>query len=68
MKVARSATARVSRRPVHQIQFDEGSYSYVDQEKTVDLRKKVLKLYNLFGFVLFVCLIVRVDLLPCCAC
>lgn len=43
MKVARSATARVSRRPVHQIQFDEGSDSYVDQEKTVDLRKSFRK-------------------------
>lgn len=40
MKVARSATARVSTRPVHQIQFDEGSDNYVDQEKTVDLRKR----------------------------
>ncbi|XP_016069090.1 PREDICTED: 28S ribosomal protein S31, mitochondrial isoform X2 [Miniopterus natalensis] len=40
MKVAKSATARVSTRPVHQIQFDEGSDSSVDQEKTVDLRKR----------------------------
>ncbi|XP_019605035.2 small ribosomal subunit protein mS31 [Rhinolophus sinicus] len=40
MKVARSATARVSTRPVHQIQFDEGSDNFVDQEKTVDLRKR----------------------------
>ncbi|KAM5277848.1 small ribosomal subunit protein mS31 [Hipposideros larvatus] len=45
MKVARSATARVSTRPVHQIQFDEGSDSYADQ-KTVDLKKSFRK--NIF--------------------
>ncbi|XP_066092512.1 small ribosomal subunit protein mS31 isoform X3 [Saccopteryx bilineata] len=46
MKVAKSTTARVSTRPVHQIQFDEGSDSYADQEKTMDLRKSVRK--NIF--------------------
>ncbi|XP_066237060.1 small ribosomal subunit protein mS31 isoform X1 [Saccopteryx leptura] len=46
MKVAKSTTARVSTRPVHQIQFDEGSDSYADQEKTTDLRKSVRK--NIF--------------------
>ncbi|KAM8784597.1 small ribosomal subunit protein mS31 isoform 1-T1 [Rhynchonycteris naso] len=46
MRVAKSTTARVSTRPVHQIQFDEGSDSYADQEKTVDLRKSVRK--NIF--------------------
>ncbi|XP_012666809.2 28S ribosomal protein S31, mitochondrial [Otolemur garnettii] len=40
MKVARSATARVNTRPEHQIQFDEGLDSYVDQEKTAHLRKR----------------------------
>ncbi|XP_039729045.1 28S ribosomal protein S31, mitochondrial-like isoform X2 [Pteropus medius] len=40
MKVARSATARVSTKPVHQIQFDEEADSYAGQEKTVDLRKR----------------------------
>ena len=38
MKVARSATARVSTRPVHQIQFDEGTDDFVGQEKPADLR------------------------------
>ncbi|XP_054442485.1 small ribosomal subunit protein mS31 [Pteronotus mesoamericanus] len=40
MKVARSSTVRVSTRPVHQIQFDEGSDSFADREKTVDLSKR----------------------------
>lgn len=40
MKVARSATARVSTKPVHQIQFDEEPDSYAGEEKTVDLRKR----------------------------
>ncbi|XP_020146003.2 small ribosomal subunit protein mS31 [Microcebus murinus] len=40
MKVARSATARVSTRPEHQIQFDEGMDNYVGQEKTADLRRR----------------------------
>lgn len=39
MKVVKSATARASTRPVHQIQFDEGSDNFVGQ-KTVDLRKR----------------------------
>ena len=38
MKVARSVTARVSTRPEHQIQFDEGVDSDLGQEKTADLR------------------------------
>ncbi|XP_057563653.1 28S ribosomal protein S31, mitochondrial [Hippopotamus amphibius kiboko] len=46
MKVARSATARVSMRPVHQIQFDEGSDEFVDQEKIAELRKSFRK--NIF--------------------
>ncbi|XP_062050312.1 small ribosomal subunit protein mS31 isoform X2 [Lepus europaeus] len=45
MKVARPATARVHIRPEHQIQFDEGSDSSLDQ-KTIDLRKSIRK--NLF--------------------
>uniref|UniRef100_A0A8D0UAQ8 Small ribosomal subunit protein mS31 n=1 Tax=Sus scrofa TaxID=9823 RepID=A0A8D0UAQ8_PIG len=40
MKVARSATARVSTRPVHQIQFDEGTDDFADQEKTLNLKKR----------------------------
>ncbi|XP_036117428.1 28S ribosomal protein S31, mitochondrial-like [Molossus molossus] len=43
LKVAKSATARVSTRPVHQIQFDEESDNYVGQEKTADLRKSFSK-------------------------
>ncbi|KAM7093672.1 LOW QUALITY PROTEIN: small ribosomal subunit protein mS31-like [Molossus nigricans] len=46
LKVAKSATARVSTRPVHQIQFDEESDNYVGQEKTADLRKSFSK--NIF--------------------
>ncbi|XP_007117093.2 small ribosomal subunit protein mS31 [Physeter macrocephalus] len=45
MKVARSATARVSTRPVHQIQFDEGT-DFVGQEKPADLRRSFRK--NIF--------------------
>uniref|UniRef100_A0A8C9JR82 Small ribosomal subunit protein mS31 n=1 Tax=Panthera tigris altaica TaxID=74533 RepID=A0A8C9JR82_PANTA len=40
MKIAKSSTARVSTRPVHQIQFDEGSNDYVGQKKTNDLKKR----------------------------
>ncbi|XP_007471733.1 PREDICTED: 28S ribosomal protein S31, mitochondrial isoform X1 [Lipotes vexillifer] len=40
MKVARSATARVSTRPVHQIQFDEGTDDFVGQAKPADLRRR----------------------------
>uniref|UniRef100_A0A2K6FTM9 Small ribosomal subunit protein mS31 n=1 Tax=Propithecus coquereli TaxID=379532 RepID=A0A2K6FTM9_PROCO len=40
MKVARSATARVSIRPEHQIKFDEGFDNYLGQEKTAPLRKR----------------------------
>ncbi|EPY84892.1 28S ribosomal protein S31, mitochondrial-like isoform 1 [Camelus ferus] len=40
MKVAKSATARTSTRPVHQIQFDEGTDDFVGQEKAADLRKR----------------------------
>ena len=39
MKVAKSATARVSTRAVHQIQFDEGTDNYMGQ-KTEDLKKR----------------------------
>lgn len=39
MKVAKSPAARVSTRPVHQIQFDEEAYSFLDREKTGDLIK-----------------------------
>nr|5AJ3_h Chain h, MITORIBOSOMAL PROTEIN MS31, MRPS31 [Sus scrofa] len=46
MKVARSATARVSTRPVHQIQFDEGTDDFADQEKTLNLKKSFRK--NIF--------------------
>eukprot|EP00069_Balaena_mysticetus_P019786 bmy_12473T0 len=46
MKVARSATARVSPRPVHQIQFDEETDDFVGQEKAADLRKSFRK--NIF--------------------
>ncbi|XP_059935864.1 small ribosomal subunit protein mS31 isoform X1 [Mesoplodon densirostris] len=46
MKVARSATARVSTRPVHQIQFDEGTDDFVGQEKPADLRRSFRK--NIF--------------------
>ncbi|KAM8919485.1 small ribosomal subunit protein mS31 isoform 1-T1 [Lycaon pictus] len=40
MKVAKSATIRVSTRPVHQIQFDEGSDDYMSQ-KTSDVKKSL---------------------------
>ncbi|XP_036985649.2 28S ribosomal protein S31, mitochondrial [Artibeus jamaicensis] len=40
MKVAKASTPRVSTRPVHQIQFDEGSDGFADQEKTADHRKR----------------------------
>ncbi|XP_064126265.1 small ribosomal subunit protein mS31 isoform X3 [Loxodonta africana] len=43
MKVAKSATARVSRRPEHQIQFDDGSDDYLDHQKSADLRQRVRK-------------------------
>ncbi|XP_004469486.1 small ribosomal subunit protein mS31 [Dasypus novemcinctus] len=43
MKVARSTTARVSTRLQHQIQFDEESEHYIDEEKTTDLRKSLKK-------------------------
>ncbi|KAM5311338.1 small ribosomal subunit protein mS31 isoform 1-T1 [Glossophaga mutica] len=45
MKVAKSSKPRVSTRPVHQIQFDEGSDSFADQEKTADhgKRKNIFK-------------------------
>lgn len=46
MKVAKSATARTSTRPVHQIQFDEGTDDFVGQEKAADLRKSFRK--NIF--------------------
>ncbi|XP_015099788.1 small ribosomal subunit protein mS31 isoform X1 [Vicugna pacos] len=46
MKVAKSATARTSTRPVHQIQFDEGTDDFVAQEKATDLRKSFRK--NIF--------------------
>ncbi|XP_030876362.1 28S ribosomal protein S31, mitochondrial [Leptonychotes weddellii] len=39
MKVAKSATSRVSTRPVHQIQFDEGTDNYMGQ-KTDALKKR----------------------------
>ncbi|XP_005635465.1 small ribosomal subunit protein mS31 isoform X1 [Canis lupus baileyi] len=42
MKVAKSATIRVSTRPVHQIQFDEGSDDYMSQ-KTSDVKKSLRK-------------------------
>ncbi|XP_054979796.1 28S ribosomal protein S31, mitochondrial isoform X2 [Sorex araneus] len=40
MKVDRNATARVSTRPVHQIQFDEGPDHILD-EKTINVRKSI---------------------------
>ncbi|XP_022430430.1 28S ribosomal protein S31, mitochondrial [Delphinapterus leucas] len=40
MKVARSATARVSTGPVHQIQFDEGADDFAGQAKPADLRRR----------------------------
>ncbi|XP_037703103.1 28S ribosomal protein S31, mitochondrial-like [Choloepus didactylus] len=46
MKVAKSAIARINRRPEHQIQFDEGPENFVDEEKTADLRKSFKK--NIF--------------------
>ncbi|XP_008587071.1 PREDICTED: 28S ribosomal protein S31, mitochondrial, partial [Galeopterus variegatus] len=45
MKVARSA-ARVSARPMHQFQFDEGFDNSFDQEETANLRKSLRK--NIF--------------------
>ncbi|XP_032171047.1 28S ribosomal protein S31, mitochondrial-like isoform X3 [Mustela erminea] len=39
MKVAKSATGRVSTRPVHQIHFNEGTDSFMGQ-KTDDLKKR----------------------------
>ncbi|XP_065752242.1 small ribosomal subunit protein mS31 isoform X3 [Phocoena phocoena] len=46
MKVARSATARVRPRPVHQIQFDEGTDDFAGQAKPADLRRSFRK--NIF--------------------
>ncbi|KAM9609913.1 small ribosomal subunit protein mS31 isoform 2-T2 [Trichechus inunguis] len=46
MKVAKSATARVSTRPEHQIQFDEGSDNYFEHQRSADLRKSLRK--NIF--------------------
>ncbi|XP_042637502.1 28S ribosomal protein S31, mitochondrial [Orycteropus afer afer] len=46
MKVAKSATFRVSTRPEHQIEFDEGSDTYSDHQKNAHLRKSLRK--NLF--------------------
>ncbi|KAM9192706.1 small ribosomal subunit protein mS31 [Dugong dugon] len=46
MKVAKSATARVSTRPEHQIQFDEGSDNYSEHQRSADLRKSLRK--NIF--------------------
>uniref|UniRef100_A0A8C9Q1F7 Small ribosomal subunit protein mS31 n=1 Tax=Spermophilus dauricus TaxID=99837 RepID=A0A8C9Q1F7_SPEDA len=40
MKIAKSASARLSTRPEHQIQFDEGSDHSLSQEKTADLKKR----------------------------
>ncbi|XP_015339724.1 28S ribosomal protein S31, mitochondrial isoform X1 [Marmota marmota marmota] len=40
MKIAKSAMARLSTRPEHQIQFDEGSDHSLSQEKTADLKKR----------------------------
>nr|XP_058141617.1 small ribosomal subunit protein mS31 isoform X3 [Dasypus novemcinctus]XP_058141618.1 small ribosomal subunit protein mS31 isoform X3 [Dasypus novemcinctus] len=65
MKVARSTTARVSTRLQHQIQFDEESEHYIDEEKTTDLRKRYsgfaayLVLFAWFVFTLMI------DLLYC---
>ncbi|XP_008705124.1 28S ribosomal protein S31, mitochondrial isoform X1 [Ursus maritimus] len=42
MKVAKSATLRISTRPEHQIQFDEGTDDYMGQE-TRDLKKSLRK-------------------------
>ncbi|XP_032171053.1 28S ribosomal protein S31, mitochondrial-like isoform X9 [Mustela erminea] len=42
MKVAKSATGRVSTRPVHQIHFNEGTDSFMGQ-KTDDLKKSLRK-------------------------
>ncbi|XP_055982185.1 small ribosomal subunit protein mS31 [Sorex fumeus] len=41
MKVARNTTARVSTRPVHQIQFDEGTDHILLGEKTIDMRNSI---------------------------
>ncbi|XP_029792692.1 28S ribosomal protein S31, mitochondrial [Suricata suricatta] len=46
MKIAKSATARVRSRPVHQIQFDEGSNDYMGPKETDDLKKSLRK--NIF--------------------
>lgn len=40
MKIAKSASGRVNGRPQHQIQFDEGMDSPLDQEKPTDLRRR----------------------------
>uniref|UniRef100_M3YEF9 Uncharacterized protein n=1 Tax=Mustela putorius furo TaxID=9669 RepID=M3YEF9_MUSPF len=52
MKVAKSATGRVSTRPVHQIQFDEGTDSLMGQ-KTDDLKKRGNGCSGLSSLVLF---------------
>uniref|UniRef100_A0A452S7F1 Small ribosomal subunit protein mS31 n=1 Tax=Ursus americanus TaxID=9643 RepID=A0A452S7F1_URSAM len=53
MKVAKSATLRISTRPEHQIQFDEGTDDYMGQE-TRDLKKRKNMLkgkrLNIFDF------------------
>ncbi|XP_052607772.1 28S ribosomal protein S31, mitochondrial [Peromyscus californicus insignis] len=40
MKIAKPTSVRLSTKPQHQIQFDEGMDSSLDQEKSVDLKKR----------------------------
>lgn len=55
MKVAKSATLRISTRPEHQIQFDEGTDDYMGQE-TRDLKKRYSGFVICLVFVAFVSL------------
>ncbi|XP_039092042.1 28S ribosomal protein S31, mitochondrial isoform X2 [Hyaena hyaena] len=43
MKIAKSATAKVRTRPLHQIQFDEGSSECLGPKRTDDLKKSLRK-------------------------
>lgn len=67
MKVAKSATIRVSTRPVHQIQFDEGSDDYMSQ-KTSDVKKRYagfavcLVLFNSLYMYFILCVLLLIDI------
>lgn len=46
MKAATCATARVSTRPAHQVQFHEGSDKYVGRRRLLILEKILERIYS----------------------